>query len=611
MKKVLGIFCLLLFVFLATALMSDAFLKPFNLENLLKRSSLFGIISIGVAFVIITGGIDLSIGSVICLVGCGLPFLLQVSYVPLDEVPLTGDQAVTTTVVAPTPTTWSPGDRLRFTGGDPDKAEWYRVVAVAGATLTLDPALKRGAARGRLERVLPLERDEGGVFRVPGHSLQPRDRVKLIDARGREGATLRVHGVDGQRLEFSEPPTEASVGVVGLKRTPRTSVPVALAIVLLASLAIGLFHGLLIARLKLQPFVVTLCGLLLYRGITRGFTEDQTQGLADEYPVLKLVATAELAQVSSATALMLLGGLLAAVATGWGWLHWRRRSPLRKVRPAAIPLAFGLVLLVTGWIVMNRQPVIPVAAELAREVMVDLPEGTRRVRVDVRTETGGWVLFGESDVESSDEQQQLGVPSLETMRGAKPGDWSRLRVVVVDRELPQIGLPAPVLILLLVATVAAVFLNHTIYGRYLLAMGNNEEAAHYSGINTERMTIVAYVICAGLSGLGGVLFVLDINSAQPVDFGNFYELYAIAAAVLGGCSLRGGEGTILGVVIGAALMRVLKNMITLVDWIPTHIEYAIIGAVILVGVAIDELVKRVAARRRAQRIRAQVAADHT
>ena len=214
-------------------------------------------------------------------------------------------------------------------------------------------------------------------------------------------------------------------------------------------------------------------------------------------------------------------------------------------------------------------------------------------------------------MESSDEQQQLGVPSLETIRGAKPGDWSRLRVVVVDRELPQIGLPAPVLILLLVATVAAVFLNHTIYGRYLLAMGNNEEAAHYSGINTERMTIVAYVICAGLSGLGGVLFVLDINSAQPVDFGNFYELYAIAAAVLGGCSLRGGEGTILGVVIGAALMRVLKNMITLVDWIPTHIEYAIIGAVILVGVAIDELVKRVAARRRAQRIRAQVAADHT
>ncbi len=96
-----------------------------------------------------------------------------------------------------------------------------------------------------------------------------------------------------------------------------------------------------------------------------------------------------------------------------------------------------------------------------------------------------------------------------------------------------------------------------------------------------------------------MLFVLDVNSAQPVDFGNFYELYAIAAAVLGGCSLRGGAGSIVGVLIGAALMRVLRNTITLVDWIPTHIEYAVIGIVILGGVTVDELLKRVAAKRRA------------
>ncbi|MBT6806401.1 MAG: ABC transporter permease, partial [Verrucomicrobia bacterium] len=81
--------------------------------------------------------------------------------------------------------------------------------------------------------------------------------------------------------------------------------------------------------------------------------------------------------------------------------------------------------------------------------------------------------------------------------------------------------------------------------------------------------------------------------------GNFYELYAIAAAVLGGCSLRGGQGTIIGVVIGTALMQVLRNMITLVDWIPTHIEYAVIGAVILAGVVADEVVKRISASRRA------------
>ena len=132
-----------------------------------------------------------------------------------------------------------------------------------------------------------------------------------------------------------------------------------------------------------------------------------------------------------------------------------------------------------------------------------------------------------------------------------------------------------------------------------MALGRNEEAARYSGINTDRMIILAYVICATLSGLGGMLFVLDINSAQPSDFGNFYELYAIAAAVLGGCSLRGGTGTILGVVIGAALMQVLRNMIILVEWIPTHIEYAIIGGVILAGVSADEVIKRIASKRRA------------
>jgi ribose transport system permease protein len=157
------------------------------------------------------------------------------------------------------------------------------------------------------------------------------------------------------------------------------------------------------------------------------------------------------------------------------------------------------------------------------------------------------------------------------------------------------------LILLVVAVAAAIFLNRTIYGRYLLALGRNEQAARFSGINTDRMIIVAYVISASLAGLGGMLFVLDVNSAQPVDFGNFYELYAIAAAVLGGCSLRGGDGTIVGVIIGAALMQVLRNMITLLDAIPTHIEFAVIGAVFLGGVVADELVKRYAARTRAER----------
>ena len=93
-------------------------------------------------------------------------------------------------------------------------------------------------------------------------------------------------------------------------------------------------------------------------------------------------------------------------------------------------------------------------------------------------------------------------------------------------------------------------------------------------------------------GWGGRrLVALDIGSIQPAVHGNFYELYAIAAAVLGGCSLRGGEGTVLGVLIGAALIRVLNNSITLLE-IPSQLEFAIIGAVILSGVIADEVIKR-------------------
>ena len=321
MKKILGIFGLLVFICVVTALMSDRFLTEFNIENLLRRSALFGILSIGAAFAIITSGIDLSIGSVVCLVGCLLPWMLV------------------------------------------------------------------------------------------------------------------EHGI---------------------------SAPWALVIVTAMSLAVGLAHGLLITKLNLQPFIVTLCGLLFYRGLTRGLVQDQTQGFGGEYKML------------------------------------------RELSQGKIPL---------------------------------------------------------------------------------PGT--------------DFGIPMPCLILALVAIVAIVFLNYTIYGRYLLALGRNETATRFSGVNTDRMIILAYVISGLLSGLGGLLFVLDVGSAQPVDFGSFYELYAIAGAVLGGCSLRGGEGTILGVVIGAAVMQVLKNTITLVDWIPTNIEFAVIGAVILGGVVVDELVKRYAARRRA------------
>ena len=95
-----------------------------------------------------------------------------------------------------------------------------------------------------------------------------------------------------------------------------------------------------------------------------------------------------------------------------------------------------------------------------------------------------------------------------------------------------------------------------------------------------------------MTGIGGLLFVLDTGSAQPSNFGNFYELYAIAAAVLGGCSLRGGEGSIIGVLIGATLVQVLRNAIVLIDGIPDSIEFAVIGGIILIAVIADETIRR-------------------
>jgi len=319
-SKTLGILGLLIVVCLVTWIRNpDAFASANNVENLMRRTALFGIISIGVAFVIITGGIDLSIGSVIGLVGSLLPYLLV---------------------------------------------------------------------------------EEGW--------------------------------------------------------------PMPLVLLLLAVLApaIGLVHGLLITKLRLQPFVVTLCGLLVYRGIARGITGDATQGFGQDYLGLRTLA-------------------------------------------GDIPLPF----------------------------------------------------------------------------------------------FEEFQLPVPFVMLVVLAIVAAVFLNRTIYGRYLFALGRNEQAARYSGINTDRMVIVAYVISASLAGLGGMLFALDLNSVQPDKHGEFYELYAIAAAVLGGCSLRGGEGTILGVVFGAAVMRVLNNSIVLLG-IPDELEFAIIGTVIITGVIVDELVRRMVNRRR-------------
>lgn len=230
-------------------------------------------------------------------------------------------------------------------------------------------------------------------------------------------------------------------------------VPVALVLVLLLGAMIGRFHGILIANFNLQPFIVTLCGLLAYRGIARTITGDMTQGFGDQHQVFRQLAT-------------------------------------------------GMFLHV----------------------------------------------------------------------------------------------PIVVYLMLAIAVAVGVFLHGTVWGRHLYALGQNEEAARYSGINVEGLKIMAYTISGLLAGVAGVVFALDTNTVQPADAGKAYELYGIAAAVLGGCSLRGGEGTVVGIIVGATILTVLRNLIVLAD-LSTFIEDALIGAVILGMVTIDEIVKRRAERR--------------
>jgi len=158
----------------------------------------------------------------------------------------------------------------------------------------------------------------------------------------------------------------------------------------------------------------------------------------------------------------------------------------------------------------------------------------------------------------------------------------------------------PFIILIVVAVVMWFVLHRSVYGRYLLAVGRNEEATRFSGIDTRAVVTGSYVLAGALTGLSGILFAFYTNSVSPSSHGNFYELYGIAAAVLGGCSLRGGEGSILGVVAGAATLQVLRNAITLLG-IPSRLDFAVVGVVILVGVTVDEVVRRLAARRRATR----------
>jgi len=153
-----------------------------------------------------------------------------------------------------------------------------------------------------------------------------------------------------------------------------------------------------------------------------------------------------------------------------------------------------------------------------------------------------------------------------------------------------IEIPNAVLIMFGSAIVGSFILVRTILGRYTFALGSNEEAARISGVNTARWKIAVYTLAGVFSGLAGIVIAARLNSAQPA-LGQGYELDAIAAVVIGGTSLSGGEGSILGTVIGAFVISVLTNGLRIMS-VPQEWQMVVTGAIIIVAVFLDMIRRR-------------------
>ena len=156
--------------------------------------------------------------------------------------------------------------------------------------------------------------------------------------------------------------------------------------------------------------------------------------------------------------------------------------------------------------------------------------------------------------------------------------------------IPAMPIPNAVLILFLVALLGAFILNKTILGTYTFALGSNEEAVRLSGVNVDRWKIIVYSFAGSLCGIAGLMIASRLNSAQPA-LGPGYELDAIAAVVIGGTSLAGGVGTILGTIIGAFIISVLTNGLRILS-VAQEWQTVVTGVIIILAVYADNLRKK-------------------
>ncbi|MCE1252015.1 MAG: ABC transporter permease [Anaerolineae bacterium] len=161
---------------------------------------------------------------------------------------------------------------------------------------------------------------------------------------------------------------------------------------------------------------------------------------------------------------------------------------------------------------------------------------------------------------------------------------------VLGAIIPGFDIPNGVLIMFAAAIVASLVLSKTILGRYNFALGSNEEATRLSGVNVDVWKIAIYGLCGLYCGLAGVIMASRLNSAQPA-LGQGYELDAIAAAVIGGTSLSGGEGTMLGTIIGAFIISTLNNGLRIMS-VPQEWQTVVTGAIVILAVYLDIIRRR-------------------
>lgn len=261
-----------------------------------------------------------------------------------------------------------------------------------------------------------------------------------------------------------------ALGAVSFGVLMRSGVPPLAAVLLVAlgGASIGLIHGLLCTRGKLQSFLVTLCGLFIYRGLARtisGIGEHTSEQTVSLYSI-------------------------------------------KSAQPSAEPALDGL----RAWIVGKQA------------------------------------------------------------NGA-------------------LDFPMEFVLMLGFAAILAVVLHGSAAGRYWYAVGSSVQAARYSGVNTERHQVIAFVISSLCAALGGVILLLDFASVDPASAGAEFELLAITGAVIGGCSLRGGEGTIIGIVLGAAILPAI-NKLNIFLGIPNTVIPIVVGMTLLVGASLDEILRR-------------------